>query len=283
MEALTQTNPSQGLALSKHHGLGNDFLIALDPTASPGPAEAIQWCDRRSGFGADGLIVATPLDGIDADWRMVLYNSDGSRAEISGNGIRCLGQALAMRDGASTVDYRILTDAGVKLIEVGPAEGLTRHVRVDMGPAVDGPGDFDRWDEVGMTPRGQSSLDMGNPHLVVLIGDAASVDLAAVGPSVESDYPRGINIEFISEVDRSRIALRVWERGAGITRACGSGACAAAVAATRWGLVDSRVEVEMEGGTALVEVTDTVHLTGPTTLVGGLSVPADNAEGVSHG
>ena len=261
------------LTLTKHHGLGNDFLVAVDPPVVPTADDAVRWCDRRRGVGADGLIVATsePTAG-DADWAMVLYNADGSRAEISGNGIRCLGQALADHLGVAETVISVASDAGLRRLQIGAADGPTRQVRVDMGAPSPGPGDFDGWAATGISPSRQVSIDMGNPHIVALVDNPAGVELSVVGPAVESAYPLGINVHFVSVDAPDHITLYVWERGAGVTDACGSGACAAAVAAAQWQLTDGPVTVEMPGGSAIVEVTDTVHLTGPTTKIATVTV-----------
>lgn len=256
------------LTLTKHHGLGNDFLIAIDPPTILTSAHAMDWCDRHRGVGADGLIIATlPSPGAEHDWDMVLYNADGSRAEISGNGIRCLGQALADHLGLGQTELSVSTDAGVRLLQIDAAEGATRQVRVDMGAPQAGPGDFADWASTGVEPKHQTSIDMGNPHLVALVDAPESIDLAVVGAAVEAAYPAGLNVHFVEVDAPNHINLFVWERGAGITEACGSGACAAAVATARWKLTDGAVTVLMPGGSAVVEVTDTVHLTGPTTFV----------------
>lgn len=274
------------IRLTKHHALGNDFLIAIDPARPLGPGDAVAWCDRRTGIGADGLM---QVDTIDADpgrppWRMTLWNADGSEAEISGNGVRCVGQAIVLHDGLSgAFILDVDTASGVRRLEVvdAPAPelggGAAFHsVRVDMGaPRPGGPEASDRWSAAGVDVFRQEGIDMGNPHLVALVDDPAAIDLAAVGPAVEAQYPAGCNVHVVRIEDASTIELRVWERGAGITEACGSGACAAAVAGHRWGLTSGRVQVVMPGGAVEVEVTDdTVHLTGPATYVADIAVPS---------
>ncbi|MGH1506310.1 MAG: diaminopimelate epimerase [Acidimicrobiales bacterium] len=283
--------------LTKHHGLGNDFLIAIDPARPLGPADAVAWCDRRTGLGADGLI---QVDTIEADpgrpqahpaapWRMTLWNADGSEAEISGNGVRCVGQAIVLHDGLSgAFILDVDTASGVRRLEVvdAPAPelggGAAFHsVRVDMGaPRPGGPEASDRWSAAGVDVFRQEGIDMGNPHLVALVDDPATIDLAVVGPTIEAQYPAGCNVHVVRIEDASTIDLRVWERGAGITEACGSGACAAAVAGHRWGLTSGRVQVVMPGGAVEVEVTDdTVHLTGPATFVATIDVPITGGDG----
>jgi len=259
------------ITLTKHHGLGNDFLIAVDPPPDLGPEDARAWCDRRRGVGADGLIAARRNGEDPAAWTMTLWNPDGSRAELSGNGLRCLGQALVIHhdDGGLTKRYHIETDGGVRDVEVFlDRDSDTYGVTVDMGQPGPGPDPYDRWGSLGVAVERQVGVDIGNPHLVAVVPDPEAVDLGAVGPAVEAAYPDGINVELIRVVDRSSISLRVWERGAGLTEACGSGACAAVWAANRWDLVDDCVDVGMPGGPATIElVAGGVFLTGPATFV----------------
>lgn len=262
------------ITATKHHGLGNDFLIAVEPERPLTADDARHWCDRRRGIGADGLISAVRTnDGPNSDglWTMILWNSDGSRPEVSGNGLRCLGQALAAHVGAfEPITFTVATDGGVRTLEVQPAHPVAQ-VRVDMGPATEVGEISDRWAEVGVEVERQIAIEIGNPHLVALVADAAAHDVTVVGPVVEADYPKGVNVHLIDVVDRSTIRLFVWERGAGYTEACGSGACAAGWAAQQWGLVDAAVDVVMPGGSARIEVADdTVFLTGPAAFVGAV-------------
>ncbi len=258
------------IRLTKHHGLGNDFLVAIDPPRQLTADDARSWCHRRTGIGADGLIMASPI-GSDR-WRMTLWNSDGSRAEISGNGLRCLAQALADADGhdrTAAHDLTIDTDAGTRSATIlarpdtegGPAaDRSTDSVRIDMGKAVDGPALSERWPQFELALAHQVGVDLGNPHLVAILSpanahsDLGQIDMAQIGPIIEADYPGGLNVHVIRVVDRQHLDMVIWERGAGITEACGSGACAAAWAANRVGLVDPRVEVMMPGGVATVEL-----------------------------
>ncbi|MGI9616763.1 MAG: diaminopimelate epimerase [Acidimicrobiales bacterium] len=264
------------ITLTKHHGLGNDFLIAVEPTADLTAEDAIRWCDRRTGIGADGLIAAVPAGEDPSAWTMTLWNADGSRAELSGNGLRCLGQALLLirDDGEASKRFTIHTDAGPRPVEVTPDRASdTYQVTVGMGTPADGPAVFDGWADLGVEVIEQRGVDVGNPHLVALVGRTDAIDLGAVGPAVEASYGDGINVEVIEIVDRSTINLRVWERGAGLTEACGTGACAAAFAANRWGRVDDRITVDMPGGSADVELADgTLSLTGPATFVAVVEV-----------
>jgi diaminopimelate epimerase len=266
--------------LTKHHGLGNDFLVALDEgnggdASAVGPELARRWCDRRRGIGADGLIRgarpsdAERADGIDVV--MHLFNADGSRAEMSGNGIRCLGQALAVARGITEGTVTVLTDAGLRPLTVAPgadADTDTAVVSVGMGVPASGPRIPDPLAE--QLDGRVGTVDMGNPHLVLLVDDPASIDLAHQGAWLERQFPEGVNVEFIAVPDPGTIELRVWERGAGITEACGTGACAAAHEARRWDLAGDRVRVRMPGGDAEVvhEADGSVTLIGPAVLVG---------------
>lgn len=255
------------LTLTKHHGLGNDFLVAFDIDVADLPALARRLCDRRRGIGADGLLVADDAPGYAA--RMTLYNADGSRAEMSGNGIRCFAQAIALRTG-SLSDQLILTEAGDRLVTLETSDVATVLARVEMGDV----GDLDEpdgWAALGCHPdRPVAHVSLGNPHSVVGVDEVAVVDLLQLGSQVPH-----VNLEIIEPgPEPNAITMRVHERGAGITEACGTGACAAAWAARSWGLVapgDGDVVVHMDGGTATVGfATDTPRravLTGPATYV----------------
>jgi diaminopimelate epimerase len=262
------------LILSKHHALGNDFLVSFHPEVDDLAGWARALCDRRRGVGADGLLVGEATD--DGEARMLLFNADGSRAEMSGNGIRCFAQALAERLGRYG-DVRVVTDAGERVVDVMPTEDpWTVRARVDMAevtPLSPPAG----WDAIGAHPdRPVAHLSLGNPHCVVGVDDVAAVDLAALG----ARFP-AINLEVVEPgPERDAITMRVHERGVGITEACGTGACAAAWAARSWGLVDpgvAEVVVHMDGGVASVafpaDRPGRVELTGPATRVATVEVP----------
>jgi len=238
------------------------------------PDLARQWCDRRRGIGADGLLIGESAEGYAA--QMVLYNADGSRAEMSGNGIRCFAQALAMRRGDLT-DQRILTDAGERLITLEVTDdAATILAAVDMGP-VEQLGEPDGWGVLGCHPdRPVSHLSLGNPHSVVGVDDVDEVDLAGLGAKVPH-----VNLEVVAPgTAPDEVRMRVHERGVGITEACGTGAAATAFAAARWGLAtprDGKLTVVMDGGRATVTLDapapGRVTLTGPATYVASVTVP----------
>ena len=260
--------------LTKHHGLGNDFLVAFHPGIDDLAAFARWVCHRATGVGADGLLVGESEPGHSA--RMVLYNADGSRAEMSGNGIRCFAQALAARRG-DLDPQTILTDAGPRHVELQLTEDpRTIFATVDLGEVSELP-EPAGWAAVGAHPdRPVAHLGLGNPHTVVGVDDVQAVDLLALGAQVPH-----VNLEIIEPgPERDAITMRVHERGAGITRACGTGAAAAAWAAARWGLVEARATelvVHMDGGSAKVALhqpgTGRVTLTGPATFVATIEVP----------
>ena len=261
------------LTLTKHHGLGNDFLVVFHPGVGDLPALARRVCDRRRGVGADGLLVGESADGYAA--RMTLYNADGSRAEMSGNGIRCFAQALAARRGHDE-PQRILTDAGDRLVTLRSTDTSdTIQAGVDMGAIepIDAPAG---WDALGCHPdRPVTHLSLGNPHSVVGVEDVSVVDLLSLGSKVPD-----VNLEVVEPGERQHeIRMRVHERGAGITEACGTGACAAAYAAVRWGLAtprDGKLVVNMDGGSATVTLDSPepgrVTLTGPATYIGTIEI-----------
>ncbi|QXC62500.1 diaminopimelate epimerase [Aquihabitans sp. G128] len=282
-------------SLTKHHGLGNDFLVFLtdDPVVAgerdAWVERAFSWCDRFRGIGADGLLIGLwGQPGVDLV--MTLVNADGSLAEMSGNGIRCLAQAEALRRGEAEVDLAIQTDGGLRSVRLGPDPEGEPHrsvATVDMGPARPGP-TKDRVPEVSeaeVEQRGASALgldatrsatfDLGNPHLVLLVPDPVLVDVAVAGASHESVFADGMNVHFVAPTDGEADAMdmKVWERGAGVTEACGTGATAVARAAYDWGLVGSPVTVHMPGGDVVVEVGDTMVLHGPTVFIGEVEVP----------
>ncbi|MHB1139557.1 MAG: diaminopimelate epimerase [Microthrixaceae bacterium] len=261
--------------LTKHHGLGNDFLVALadqDPDVAPDPQWAITLCDRRRGVGADGLIHGFAPSDPANDARMVLLNADGSAAEISGNGIRCLGQALLRHEGRTEGELRIETPGGVRLLRTVRGDtGNEIWIQVDMGVATPGPSLAPATIDYPATRH--ATRDIGNPHLVLLVEDPSRVDLSVEGPRLEAEYPDGMNVHFVKVLGPDELQLRVWERGAGVTEACGSGATVAAAVAHEWGLVGERVRVKMPGGEAVVDVGDTLLLTGPATFVAEVLVP----------
>ncbi|MEM9747078.1 MAG: diaminopimelate epimerase [Actinomycetota bacterium] len=260
------------LRLTKHHGLGNDFLVVFHPPVADLPELARRLCDRRRGVGADGLLVAETAEGYAAE--MVLFNADGTRAEMSGNGIRCFAQALAMRRG-DLDDQLVSTDAGDRLLVLSATDDpSTIDVRVEMG-TVDPLDEPSGWARLECHPdRPVAHLSLGNPHSVVGVDEVAVVDLVDLGGRVPH-----VNLEIIEPGPESNaVTMRVHERGVGVTEACGTGAVASAAAARSWGLVPatSDVVVHMAGGDVVVELDDSrppsAVLVGPATYIGDIEV-----------
>jgi diaminopimelate epimerase len=266
------------MRLTKHHGFGNDFLVLLDDdTSQPLDADVARaLCDRRTGVGADGLIRAERLDAI-ADGAvagMELRNADGSPAETSGNGVRCLAQALILAGWADDSTIPIRTGAGRRVVTLlDRSDPLTYSLSVEMGAARIA-GEAPEW--AGGPIRRTLRVDVGNPHFVFEVGSHDdAVNLVELGERINGKEPDGANVHLLTGKGGDRIAIRTYERGVGPTPACGSGACAAAVAAGAWGLVGNVVAVEQVGGTADVTVAGDggVVLRGPATLVATLELP----------
>ena len=274
-----QTTPT--LRLTKHHGAGNDFLVVvdLDDRFPLEPALVRALCDRRFGVGADGVIRC--LAGRDGtDLSMELRNADGSEAEMSGNGIRCLAQAAVDAGLVAPPVFGVWTLAGIRTIEYRPGDAPgAAEASVDMGKAEIGP---DRPQQ--FADRRARQVDMGNPHLVLLGPDPAGVNVAELGSRMQGAHPGGINVEFIAAgPGPDELTLRVWERGVGETQACGTGSAAAAAAARSWGLVGEVVDVHNPGGTLRVTLgTDGIRLAGPTRKVADVEVDPDMVLGAAR-
>ena len=276
------------MRVSKFDAWGNDFLVldvaqlrsvGIDEAAVNWPDVSRAWCNRASGVGADGLLLLERIDDVDA--RMRLYNSDGSTAEMSGNGARCFAHALFRSDAARGERvYRLHTDAGVREVTVGERDSNSIVATVDMGEVstIDAPAN---WAAIGAHPdRPVVHVSVGNPHTVVGVDDVDLVDVGQLGRQVPQ-----VNLEIIAPgPGRNAITMRVHERGAGVTQACGTGACASAWAALRWGLVSSTTErvevtVHMPGGDAVVTVNapiaGRVSLTGPAQYIDGFDASVE--------
>jgi diaminopimelate epimerase len=229
--------------LQKHHGLGNDFLIALDVEIDAELARQV--CERHTGVGADGLISV-----VGSTWR--LLNADGSPAESSGNGLRCAAQAVARAKGVDDLDITFDTPAGPRRVTLSGDMAT-----VEMGAV-----------SVIRLEEAEAEVSTGNPHLVLRVEDPAAVDLVALGTA----HP-DVNVELIAVAAPDELAFRVHERGAGITMACGTGSVAAAAAASAWGLVGRRVVVHNPGGDVTVDLNDdSALLTGPTVWIADVEI-----------
>lgn len=268
------------MIFTKMHGIGNDFIVvdAMRRTTSEEDWRrlAVATCDRRFGIGSDGLILVCP--GQSTAFRMRMFNPDGSESEMCGNGIRCFAKFLVTEGMAAGPQIPVETGAGLlNLLLVDDGQ-----VRVDMGKArlqradvgmLGAPNDSFTDAEItaaGQTLRG-TAVSMGNPHLVFFVDDVDAVPLESWGPAFEKhpDFPKRINVHFIQVVDRTHLRQRTWERGAGVTLACGTGASASAVAAVVTGRAERAVSMSLPGGSLRIEYMEdgTVFMTGPAESV----------------
>jgi diaminopimelate epimerase len=275
------------MRLAKLHATGNDFLVRLDVDGGAADLDArtvARLCDRHRGVGADGLITVRPSD-TGADCAMTLQNADGGHAEMSGNGIRCLAWVAARAGLGNATELTVDTEAGRRVVRLWHKDAQVIGADVDMGPvtfvsaeipvAVDDP--FDLETVVDNVRYRGDAAGIGNPHYVLLVDDPATAPVTTHGPVIEHDgrFPRRTNVEFLAVSGTDRLTMRVWERGAGETLSCGTGACAAAAVAHRRGLVGERVHVDVLGGTLSVTLGETVSLGGPVVHVFDVDVDAD--------
>jgi len=272
------------IKFTKYHGLGNDFIL-IDNRNHHTPCltseQAIQLCDRHFGIGADGVIFVLPPQD-NNDYTMRIYNSDGSEPEMCGNGIRCFAQFVAELDGKENTNhtYSIHTLAGI----IRPQLQGNNQVKVNMGQpyllAAEIPTTLTSPQEKvinqSLTVAGKNwqvtCVSMGNPHCITFVKNAEAIDLEKIGPEFEhhSVFPKRINTEFIQIVPPDYLKMRVWERGAGITLACGTGACASVVAGVLNHRCDRASTVELPGGCLQIEWStedNNVYMTGPATKV----------------
>jgi diaminopimelate epimerase len=264
------------LEFSKWHGIGNDYLIIaagdIDFELTPERVQLI--CDRHYGIGADGILIWDTSE--EALFRLDIFNPDGSSAEMCGNGIRMLASHLYESGESESAEFTVETDAGI----ITPHILEDHRVRVHMGKARLGGANIEGYDGAAgegeavnaeMTVEGDiyqfTFVDMGNPHCIVDTSDPGSIDLGKIGPAIEQHelFPNRTNVEFIKVDSPSEISMRVWERGVGETRACGTGACAVAVAASRTRGAQSPMIVHLPGGDLEIEVSEDldVYMTGP--------------------
>ena len=267
-----------GLPFIKMHGLGNDFVV-LDGRAGDlglGAAQARAIADRRTGVGCDQVLAIEPSLTGEAAAAMRIYNSDGSEAEACGNGTRCVAALLMGENGTDREGGHVVIETAAGLLDV--ARARDGQFTVDMGLARAD------WRDIPLAQAGDTlhlgikqgpladpvAVNIGNPHAVFFVDDADAVDLATHGPKLEHHtlFPERANIEAAQVRSATEIRLRVWERGAGLTRACGSGACAAVVAAARRGLTGRKAQVVLDGGTLAIEWAEDGHvlMTGPAAV-----------------
>ena len=266
------------MRFTKMHGAGNDYVY-VDCFAQPFPRDAAALAravsDRHFGIGSDGLILICPSEVADA--RMRMFNADGSEAEMCGNGIRCVAKFVYDHGIVRKPTLRIETGRGVLSLDLGIVDGKVQHVRVDMGePILEAsripttlPGNPPANIPLDVAGRvfSVTCVSMGNPHCVQYVDDVARVPVSEVGPLIETDprFPRRTNVEFVQVQSRGEVKMRVWERGSGETWACGTGACAVAVASAITGRTDRRLLAHLRGGDLELDWASDghVYITGP--------------------
>ena len=270
------------MKFTKMHGLGNDYVYVncFEEKIDNPPAVARFVSDRHFGIGSDGLIMINPSKT--ADFEMEMYNADGSRGEMCGNGIRCVAKYVYDYGLTDKTQISVETLGGIKYLNLTVEDGKVSLVKVDMGKpeleadlipiisereqVIDEPIEVDG-KEYHMT-----GVSMGNPHAVIYVDDVKGLDLEKIGPKFENHerFPKRINTEFVHCIDRQTVEMRVWERGSGETLACGTGACAVAVSSILNNLTDTQVTVKLLGGDLQIEwdrEKDRVFMTGPATVV----------------
>ncbi len=274
------------MKFTKMHGCGNDYIYingAVERIASEDKPELVRKIsDRHFGIGGDGAIFINP--STEADFEMEMYNADGSRAEMCGNGIRCVAKYVYDNGLTDKTNISIVSCGQVKYLELFLKDGRVDTVRVNMGAPELSAGKIpvtaengkDRVIDEAITVQGNeykmTCVSMGNPHAVVFMDEVERLDIEKIGPYFENHarFPKRVNTEFVKVIDRTHVQMRVWERGTGETLACGTGCCATVVACILNGLTDETVTVKLLGGE--IQITwdreaDLVYMTGPATTV----------------
>ena len=258
------------MKFTKMQGLGNDYLYVWGAPPPDAPELSVRLSDRHFGPGADGMIYIEPLPGDDADFRMRIFNADGSEAKMCGNGIRCVGKYVHDKGRTDKTELTVETGAGLRTLTLHLENGKVAAATVDMGVAAVAP------DRTISTADGAvmcTPVDVGNPHAVLFVPDAEAAPLTTLGPEIEHHavFPGGVNVEFVQVLDAHTLRMRVWERGSGVTMACGTGSCASAAAAVTKGFCPAGepVAVRLDGGTLRITVAADggVHMTGPAEFV----------------
>ena len=270
------------MKFTKMHGIGNDYVyVNCFEESVKNPAEVSKFVsDRHFGIGSDGLILISP--SAIADFRMNIYNADGSQAEMCGNGIRCVAKYVYDYGLTDKTEISVETLAGIKYLRLQVENGKVASVEVNMGAPILEPKEIPVAVEespvvnVPVEVKGKiyhmTCVSMGNPHAIIFMNNVKDLDIAAIGPYFENHtvFPKRTNTEFVEVLDRNTVNMRVWERGSDETLACGTGACAVAVASILNGLTEDRVTVKLLGGDLLIEwdkEADKVYMTGPAKVV----------------
>lgn len=274
-------NSELKIRFTKMHGCGNDYIY-VDATKYhiPDPVEAARlWSDRHKGIGSDGLVLISRSQTADADFQMRIFNADGSEAMMCGNASRCIGKYLYERHMTDKTEIRLLTLSGIKVLQLHvDADGTVQSVTVDMlEPVFENAAQFQPSDSL---PSG-TFVSMGNPHYVIFTDDVDKVEKEGSQLECHPAFPERCNIEFAQVLPDGTIRVRVWERGSGITMACGTGACATAVAAALTGRSSRASRIIMDGGSLSIEWRQNdnhVYMTGPATFVFDGEIPIDNGK-----
>ena len=270
------------IKFTKMHGLGNDYVYmdAIHQNIEKESSLAQFVSNRNFGIGSDGLILICKSEI--ADFKMRMFNADGSEAEMCGNGIRCVGKFVYDKGLTNKTEVTIETLAGVKTLQLNVEEGKVKTVKVDMGEPILTPKKIPAISEeepvknLKLKAKDKeftfTCVSMGNPHAITFVENTKEFDVETYGKILEVDkaFPNKTNVEFIEIVDKNHIKMRVWERGAGETLACGTGACASVVACSLNDLTENKVEVELLGGTLEIEwekQDNHVYMTGPAVTV----------------
>ena len=252
---------------TKMHGLGNDYLYVYGEPENPSEL-SIKLSERHFGAGSDGMIWISPSRV--ADFKMRIFNADGSEAMMCGNGIRCVGKYVYDKGYTDKKQLKIETLSGIRTLDLQVSSGKVKSVTVDMGKAVAS-------EDLTLDIEGQSltctPVSVGNPHAVFFVEDIEKVELTKIGPKIErhESFPDGVNAEFIQVLGDNELRMRVWERGSGITMACGTGACASTMAAVKKKFCDydTPVSVHLDGGTLKIQIShdNNVTMTGPAETI----------------
>lgn len=260
---------SNKIRFTKMHGCGNDYIYvnAMEYHLTNPAAAAVKLSDRHKGIGSDGLVLIDKSPVPEADFSMRIFNADGSEAMMCGNASRCIGKYLYERGLTTKTEIRLLTLSGVKILNLHLKDGNVESVTVDMlEPVLE---DTTQYIESRSIGRG-TFVSMGNPHYVIFTDDVDQVGESGKILEHHPAFPQRCNIEFAHIEADARIRTRVWERGSGITLACGTGACATAVAAVLTGRAERKSQIVMDGGTLTIEWRETdnhVYMTGPAEFV----------------
>lgn len=274
------------MKFTKMHGCGNDYIYIngmeekIERSKKP---KLVRWMsDRHFGIGGDGVIFINASD--EADFEMEMWNADGTRGEMCGNGIRCVAKYVYDKGLTDKKEISIVSDEQIKYLELQTEDGKMLTAKVNMGKPVFAPaeipvvtpGSMENAVNVPILVNGKmyymTCVSMGNPHAVIFVNDVSDLDLEKIGPLFENHelFPKRVNTEFVKILDRNHVEMRVWERGSGETLACGTGSCAAVAACVLNGLTDNCVTVKLLGGELQIEwdrEADRIYMTGPAAFV----------------